>query len=184
MTIWNEQLADQLDSHWGTLLRPRLNGLSDEEYFWEPVADCWSVRPRGTGTAPIQAGAGDFTVDFAFPGPTPAPVTTIAWRIAHLLVGVLGMRVASHFAGPAMDYETYDYPGSSDEALARLDAGYAAWIEGVRGLGEPGLQRACGPAEGPYAQAPMSTLVLHIHREVIHHGAEICLLRDLFAHRS
>ncbi|MDT5181640.1 MAG: hypothetical protein QOJ95_5838, partial [Mycobacterium sp.] len=23
-------------------------------------------------------------------------------------------------------------------------------------------------------------LLLHIHREVIHHGAEICLLRDLY----
>ena len=23
-------------------------------------------------------------------------------------------------------------------------------------------------------------LILHIHREVIHHGAEICLLRDLY----
>ncbi|CAN5250663.1 hypothetical protein BH23ACT9_BH23ACT9_22320 [soil metagenome] len=28
------------------------------------------------------------------------------------------------------------------------------------------------------------TLVLHINREVIHHGAEMALLRDLFAHRS
>jgi hypothetical protein len=26
----------------------------------------------------------------------------------------------------------------------------------------------------------MATLVLHIHREVIHHGAEISLLRDLY----
>jgi hypothetical protein len=26
----------------------------------------------------------------------------------------------------------------------------------------------------------MAALVLHIHREVIHHGAEIALLRDLF----
>jgi len=26
----------------------------------------------------------------------------------------------------------------------------------------------------------MSTLVLHINREVMHHGAEIALLRDLY----
>jgi hypothetical protein len=26
----------------------------------------------------------------------------------------------------------------------------------------------------------MVTLVLHINREAIHHGAEICLLRDLY----
>jgi hypothetical protein len=30
----------------------------------------------------------------------------------------------------------------------------------------------------------MAALVLHIHREVIHHGAEISLLRDLYLHRG
>jgi len=28
----------------------------------------------------------------------------------------------------------------------------------------------------------MAELVLHINREAIHHGAEIALLRDLYAH--
>ena len=28
------------------------------------------------------------------------------------------------------------------------------------------------------------TTVLHIHREVIHHLAEVALLRDLYAHRA
>ena len=51
-------------------------------------------------------------------------------------------------------------------------------------LGEEGLLRPCGEAEGPYADLPMAALVLHIHREVIHHGAEICLLRDLYPHRT
>mgnify|MGYP003797046247 CR=1 FL=1 len=69
-------------------------------------------------------------------------------------------------------------------ALARLDVVYAAWIAGVRGLGEEGLARACGPAEGPYADLSMAALVLHINREAIHHGAEIALLRDLYAHRD
>jgi hypothetical protein len=30
----------------------------------------------------------------------------------------------------------------------------------------------------------MAELVLHINREAIHHGAEIALLRDLYANRS
>ena len=30
----------------------------------------------------------------------------------------------------------------------------------------------------------MAALVLHIHREVIHPGAEISLLRDLYLHRG
>jgi hypothetical protein len=60
---------------------------------------------------------------------------------------------------------------------------YAAWTAGVRGLGEEGLRRPCGPAEGDWAQAPMATLVLHVNREVLHHGAEIALLRDLYRWR-
>jgi hypothetical protein len=30
----------------------------------------------------------------------------------------------------------------------------------------------------------MVTSVLHINRELIHHGAEVCLLRDLFRQRD
>ena len=30
----------------------------------------------------------------------------------------------------------------------------------------------------------MAALVLHINRELIHHGAEVALLRDLYAHRA
>ena len=30
-----------------------------------------------------------------------------------------------------------------------------------------------------YADAPMARLILYTHVEIVHHGAEICLLRDL-----
>jgi hypothetical protein len=179
---WPTELLEQLDWHWREHLRPRLDGLTDDEYLWEPVRDAWNVRPRGTSTAPVQAGNGPFTIDFAFPEPDPAPVTTIAWRIGHLVVGVLGARAAAHFGGPPVDYDTHEYPGDAATALAQLDASYAAWTDGVRGLGEEGLRRPCGPPEGPYAEAPMAALVLHINREAIHHGAEIALLRDLYLH--
>ena len=42
------------------------------------------------------------------------------------------------------------------------------------------LARPVGAAEGPFAESSMAGLVLHISREAIHHGAEICLLRDLY----
>ncbi|WP_028920831.1 DinB family protein [Pseudonocardia acaciae] len=209
MLDWNEQLVEQLDWHWRSQLRPRMDTLTDREYLWEPAPGAWSVRPRGTTVfsphtpagldersadgcfpsgagraAPMVGGSGEFTIDFAFPEPDPPPVTTIAWRMCHLIVGVFGMRVAGHFGGPAMDYDTYDYPGDAAGALSQLDQAYAAWAAGVRGLGADGLSRPCGPAEGPWADHPMATLVLHINREVIHHGAEIALLRDLYRHHN
>lgn len=180
---WNAELTEQLDWHWRNQLRPRLDGLGDDEYFWEPAADCWNVRPRGGSSAPIAAGSGAFTVDFAMPEPDPPPVTTIAWRLAHVIVGVFGMRVASHFGGPPMDYASFAYAGTATEALSQLDQSYAAWVDGVRLLGAEGLAQPCGPAEGPFAEYSMAALVLHINREVIHHVAEIALLRDLYRAR-
>ncbi|MEV4149106.1 DinB family protein [Amycolatopsis sp. NPDC049691] len=177
---WTKELTDQLDFHWNVHTRPKLEGLTDDEYLWQPVPDCWTVRPRRSDDEP---GTGPFTIDFAFPEPVPPPVTTIAWRLGHILVGVLGMRAASHFGGPPMTYDDYPYPGTAAEAMSLLDEYYARWVEGVKSLDEEALARPCGPAEGPYAEYPMATLVLHIHREMIHHCAEVLLLRDLYRNR-
>jgi hypothetical protein len=181
---WTTRLVEQLSWHWHEQLRPGLDGLTDHEYLWEPVAGCWSLRPRGGARTALAAGGGDVVADFAFPEPDPAPVTTIAWRMGHLLVGVLGARNAAHFGGPPVSYETYRWTMQADEALAALDGAVSTWLCGVAGLGADGLERPIGPAEGPWAERTYAELVLHIHREVIHHGAEILLLRDLYAHQD
>ncbi len=79
---------------------------------------------------------------------------------------------------------SWDYAATAEEALAQLDREYARWIEGVRGWDEEDLQVAVGEAEGPWAEYSRATLVAHIHRELIHHLAEVCLLRDLYAHAT
>ncbi|MGA5222348.1 DinB family protein [Streptomyces koyangensis] len=182
-TDWNDRLTDQLDWYWTHLLRPRLAGLTDAEYFWEPVGGCWNIRPAGTSPWPSAAGSGEWTIDYAFPEPAPPPVTTIGWRLGHLIVGVLGTRLASHFGGPETDYGSFAYAGTAGEALHQLDTRYAEWTAGVRSLGQEGLEQPCGPSEGPFAEDSMARLVLHITREIVHHGAEIGTLRDLWAHR-
>lgn len=177
---WNDELCAQLTWHWDAALRPRLSGLSDDEYRWVPApGPIWTVHRVGEGAQ--DHGTGDFRCDFDFPEPDPRPVTTIAWRLQHLVVGVLGMRNAAHFDGPSVDYDSHPYAGTAADGLAQLDAAYGRWVDGVRSLGEDGLGRPCGPAEGPFAKASMATLVLHINREILHHGAEIALLRDLYA---
>jgi hypothetical protein len=165
---WNEQLVDQLDWHWRYQLRQRLEGLTDDEYFWQPVPDAWSLHRDGR-------------IEFEVPEPQPAPFTTISWRLAHVIIGVFAMRTASHFGGPPADYQTWDYALTADDALKQLDTAYQAWIEGVR---TADLERPCGPAEGPYAEFPFAALVLHINREALHHLAEVALLRDLYLRRN
>jgi hypothetical protein len=44
---WNDEPVDQLEWHWQHQLRPRLDGLTDDEYFWQPVPDCWTISRRG-----------------------------------------------------------------------------------------------------------------------------------------
>ena len=62
-----------------------------------------------------------------------------------------------------MDYQAFHYAGTAGQALRQLDDVYAAGLTGVKSLGDAGLARPCGPAEGPFAEYPMATLVLHIN---------------------
>jgi hypothetical protein len=56
----------------------RSSGLTDDEYFWEPVPGCWTLRPDSTGR---------WILDGATLGPDPDldphPVTTIADEVVH-----------------------------------------------------------------------------------------------------
>lgn len=173
---YHHELLEQLQWYWKNQFRPRLDGLTDAEYFWEPVDGCWSIRPREDG---------GFSCDWAPAEPSPPPVTTIAWRMAHISVLVLGLRVAAHFDGMSQQeygerLQTMSWPGTAVDGIATLDDAYQRWVAGVTAWGERGLAEECGEAEGPWARQPRATLVLHINREIIHHGAEIAALRDLY----
>ncbi len=177
---WNAELVDQLESHWRYRLRPRLDGLTDDEYFWQPVPGCWTISPRGESLAPVSLGMGEFTMDSAGGPLDGEPVTTIAWRLAHL-IDVFGSPTASHFGGRTVDRPDVGYSGTAEGALRQLDEGHDTWVRDVRDLGAAGLVRPQGAISPPeYADAPMARRVLYSHVEVIHHGAEICLLRDLY----
>jgi hypothetical protein len=169
---WTTQLGDQLNWHWDNQLRRRLEGLSDAEYFWEPVDGCWSVRPSAGGR---------YEMDFVRPEPVPAPVTTIAWRMCHIIGSVLAARNARYFDAAPFDAATFAYPATAGQALVLLDRQYATWKAGVAALDEAGLS---APARERFFEAPLAALILHINREVIHHAAEIALLRDLFRARG
>lgn len=164
---WNRTLLFQWEFHWDYQLRTRLEGLTDDEYFWSPVPDAWTLRPDAGG------------MDGTLPEPVPPPFTTIAWRLGHVIVDVLAARNAVHFGAPAADRETWEYAGDAATALAQLETQLDVWVAGVRALGVADLQIPVGDKE-PHPDLPMADLVQHIHRELIHHLSEVSLLRDLY----
>ena len=171
MSNWNTALRDQATFLWEYVFIPRLEGMTSEEYLWEPVSGCWSVRPTGDGRWQ-QDGIGVPDLD-------PPPFTTIAWRIAHI-TSVFGQRASDHFGDGSFDPAALPWDGTVPTAIAVMTAEYERWSDGVRSLGEEGLLRPCGPTEGPFAENPLRDLVLHINREFCCHSAEVSLLRDLY----
>ena len=178
---WNAEILGQVETHWAERLRPRLEGLTDSEFFWQPVRGCWTISRRGLSDAPVSYGSGDFTWDYGPPAEGPEPVTTIAWRLGHI-IETLASTNGVYFGGPEVRVETFDYPGSADAALEALDDTYGAWIAGVRSLGTEGLVEPQGSrSPAAFADAPVARVILYTSVEIFHHGAEICLLRDLHA---
>ncbi|HEY6593363.1 MAG TPA: DinB family protein [Asanoa sp.] len=177
---WNGIVVGQLQFYWSSIFRPRLGGLTDDEYFWEPVEGCWSLRRGDDGAFHLDGGEG--------PEPSPPPFTTIAWRLVHIGVG-FATRASAFFGDsnvPA-DASMFDprrvpgsLPGSAAEGLAFLDRVYAWWTDGIAALSDDEMATPLGPRGAYFANDPMGALVVHINRETMHHGAEICLLRDLY----
>jgi DinB superfamily len=180
---WTKGLLDQLGFQWDGMLRPRLDTLTDEAFHWEPVDSMWGIRRRVDARSRTPQGAGDVIMDFDLEPPSPTPMTTIAWRLGHIAL-VFGERAANHFGDGGVAYGTTAWPLDLAGMLGLVDHWHDRWVAGVAGLGAGGLARPCGLAEGPYASSPLADLVLHINREVLHHGAEVALMMDLFAHRS
>jgi hypothetical protein len=173
MTVdWTNELLGQFDLQWNLAHGPSLETLTDGEYLWEPVPGCWSIRPAGPG------GRGEF--EQTWPDPDPAPVTTIAWRLSHLAVGVFGLRVSHHFGDGSLTHENAERPLTAKEGVAYFAEQALRWRSHIERLGADGLARPCGPAEGPSAESSMAELVLHVNREALHHLAEVSLLRDLY----
>jgi hypothetical protein len=58
---------------------------------------------------------------------------------------------------------------------------YGTWERILAGTAERSLAEPIGAVGGRYGQGTRRSFVLHIVEELVHHGAEAALLRDLFA---
>jgi DinB superfamily len=184
---WTKSVVGQLEFYWDAHLWPRLRGLTDDEYLWEPLPDCWSIRPGPDGRWTADAAPAD-----AIPTEQLAPFTTIAWRMAHISVGCFATRVSTFFGDGTIpdDADMFDerhkpasLPPTAVDGLDDLEETYRRWHDAISVLDAQQLLTPLGPKGSWFANDPMAELILHINREVMHHGGEIGVLRDLYAHR-
>lgn len=176
------------------LMTPGLDGLTDEEYLWEPVEGCWSVRRRSEIVNAVDETWGDdeWGLDIVYPDPQPSPFTTIAWRMAHMTGSVLvaaaalrGQRLPNGHLDETWP-ELQTLPTSAADAVRRWDEA----VELLRGLlsaaGVEDLDREESHQWAPWSgPEPVWRKVEYFgYFEPASHGAEVRLLRDLYRHTA
>jgi hypothetical protein len=177
-------LLAQFDFAWDRLLA-RLDGLTDDEYRWEPVADTWSIRPRSEARASRIFGAGPWVFEQDKVPPEPAPFTTIAWRMGHLAVS-LAMRADYTIGTKALTWDGYVFHGDAAGGLAALAEAGTAWRAALTSADDAALDQV-GRSQFPWGldpTLPFLDICWWVNQEVLHHGGEIALLRDLYRARS
>lgn len=177
-----EQLTDGVE-----LSRLRIDGIDAAEMTWEPWPGMWSIRRRDDATTPHAFGPGAYVLDadheldpFA-----PGPLTTIAWRVGHLVSTYAGRWEWSFGSRTTPPVDLVDF--TPDTALLdRLWAEIDRWATAVDGLADEQLDEV-GFSQYPHGldpDLPFIAIVRWMNRETIHHLAEIALLRDLAAAAS
>lgn len=171
-------VVGQLDIWWYGSVTIRMDGLTDDEFFWKPVPDAFCLRREADG------------LHYEWPpgsrGETTPPVTTIAWRLAHIAQGCFVSRWYTHFTDETIDPYAGAFPDNAKDALAYLEEWKNTWQNALLGAGNERLWAPIGPDEYDVeimqlgAADPFIGVAMHMNREVMHHGAEICLLRDLY----
>jgi hypothetical protein len=169
--------AEVLRRQWhtsGDRLEQRLAGLTDAEFFWEPAPGGWTVRRHPTLP-------GRWEIDYDWPPPDPAPLTTIAWRLVHIANG--NWIYWEHAFGPAVRmFPDLVVPGSAEAAVAYWRdsrESISSWLEKATDEQLPEM-RPSHLGEPRSAADVVMTLI----DEQTHHGAEIALLRDLYLRRA
>ena len=165
-------------------VRPALDGLTDEEYFWEPVPNCWSVRRADSVRTSDRLGAGPWVAEYdqavaSEPAGSPLhPLTTIAWNLAHVApipdricdLDVFGGHVR---AGDEPDTPTS--PATAEEAAATLTAGWRRLDAMLQNCPDETLEQTW---EWPFGETSGYQHVALMLNEISHHCAQVCELRD------
>lgn len=162
-------------------LMTRLQGLTDDEYLWEPTAGCWSIRDREHCQTNKPFGKGEWVMDFDRPEPSPPPLTTLAWRVCHVTNGLLHR--ADYTTGTrSLAPNEYEIQPTAQKAVSSLATACETWRTVLTGTTDADLDQV-GRSQLPWSldpKLPFIEIVWWVNQELLSHGAEIALLRDLY----
>jgi DinB family protein len=160
-------------------LLDRLEGIGEAEYFWEPVAGCWSVRRRVDAVTKLANGRGEWVLDYDLPDPDPAPFTTIAWRVIHLALVHAGYVDEAFGPGGDVPWDNYEIPFTAREGIAFYGKQVDRLLIPLGQLADHDLERQ---VVIPWWSKSASLAVVYgvALDENSHHGAEVGVLRDLY----
>ena len=156
---------------WG-VIEPNIRDLTDDEYFWEPAPNCWSVRRRSELASMDAWGRGDYAVETSFDGSQEPATTTIAWRLLHAYDCFRDYASRAFGHGP-LDWNDIEIPGSAAVATRMMNDA----VDEVRRYLEGTDSVLFGLEDG----RPHWLLLDRGLVEWIHHCAEIGVLRTMFA---
>lgn len=171
-----------------------LTGLTQEEFDWEPHPGAWGIRRREECATRDATGAegsewvadNDWEIAAAADrGDLIQPMTTIGWLLNHIgaapgAVAELEIVGGSTVPTPHVYEQMWGRAiiPTVDEAVARLNDGWTALEGALRTSNDAALERNYDGH--PWKRGDLA--VTAMLNEVSHHGTQICMLRDLFAH--
>ena len=162
-----ELLREELEDAY-RMIRDRVEGLADEEFWWAPVDDAWTVRETEHGT---------WAADYEEPDPDPAPITTIGWRLVHVAECKL-MYHEYAFGEARLTWPELDSPHTATDAITSLERGHRLLVQSLDGLDDPALHR---PVKTNWGESwPAWRIFWTMTHHDLWHGGEIGALRDLF----
>src|SRR5262245_16811847 len=158
------------------VLTERVQGLTDEEFLWEPAPVTWTVRPNPAG------GRNLVDVEIWAPSGDPAPPRTIAWSTGHLGSGV-AIRAGWLVGADGAKAEDFDWPRTAEDGVRFMFDGLATWRNGLATMTDADLD-AVGRSAYPLGRdpdLPLIEIVWWVTKELTWHAADIWYVRDLFA---
>ncbi|MBD8061200.1 DinB family protein [Oceanitalea stevensii] len=160
-------------------LAGRLATVTQEEFTREPRPGALNVVRRGEERAPRTIGTGEWVAEWPAGPDEPGP-RTIAWLVAHLTETYLE-RWEWTFGERQRRRQDAVVHGDVDDAREELARWVDAWRTGVESVPDDEFMTVgLSQATEIDAAAPFGHLVLHLNRELIHHGSEIFVLTDLY----